>query len=118
MCWTNFGSRVDVHGWGESVTSLGYGDLFGSAYGENQYYTATFSGTSSASPIVTASVADLQGVALARGRGALDPRYLRGLLASTGTPQASDSRNIGRLPNLRQAISQLSVRGLGSVHVE
>jgi serine protease len=109
MCWTNFGSRVDVHGWGESVASLGYGDLFGSAYGENQYYTATFSGTSSASPIVTASVADLQGVALARGKGALEPRYLRSLLASTGTPQASDSRNIGRLPNLRQAISQLSV---------
>ncbi|QRN98396.1 S8 family serine peptidase [Archangium violaceum] len=108
MCWTNFGSRVDVHGWGESVTSLGYGDLFGSAYGENQYYTASFSGTSSASPIVTASVADLQGVALARGKGALEPRYLRSILASTGTPQASDSRNIGRLPNLRQAIAQLS----------
>ncbi|WP_257450940.1 S8 family peptidase [Archangium lipolyticum] len=107
MCWTNFGSRVDVHGWGERVTSLGYGDLFGSAYGENQYYTSSFSGTSSASPIVTASVANLQGVALARGKGALEPRYVRSLLASTGTPQAADSRNIGRLPNLRQAIAQL-----------
>ncbi|GMU09563.1 S8 family peptidase [Corallococcus caeni] len=107
MCWTNFGSRVDVHGWGESVASMGYGDLFGSAYGEDQYYTGTFSGTSSASPIVTGSALSLQGVARARGTGALDPRYVRGLLASTGTAQAADSRNIGRLPNLRQAIQSM-----------
>ncbi|RKH49289.1 peptidase S8 [Corallococcus sp. AB049A] len=107
MCWTNFGSRVDVHGWGESVASMGYGDLFGSAYGEDQYYTGTFSGTSSASPIVTGAALSLQGVARARGTGALDPRYVRGLLASTGTAQAADARNIGRLPNLRQALQTM-----------
>ncbi|WP_224371229.1 AbfB domain-containing protein [Hyalangium versicolor] len=102
-CWTNFGSRVDVHGWGESVVTMGYGDRFGSAYGEDQYYTSTFSGTSSASPVVTGSAISLQGAARARGQGALDPRYVRFLLASTGTAQVADSRHIGPLPNLRQA---------------
>jgi hypothetical protein len=96
---------VDVHGWGESVTTLGYGDLFNS--GEDQYYTATFSGTSSASPIVTGAAASLQGVARAAGRPALDSRALRGLLAGTGTTQAADSRRIGPLPDLRRAIAQL-----------
>jgi serine protease len=105
MCWTNFGSRVDVHGWGESVTSMGYGNLFAS--GEDQFYTSTFSGTSSASPIITGAAASLQGVSLARGRGALDPRYVRSHLAATGTAQAADSRRIGPLPNLRQAIQQM-----------
>ncbi|QRN94395.1 S8 family serine peptidase [Archangium violaceum] len=103
-CWTNFGGRVDVHGWGQSVTTLGYGDLFGSAYGEDQYYTSGFSGTSSASPIVTGAAASIQGVAMASGRGALDSRTVRTLLTSTGTPQSSDSRNIGPLPDLRRAL--------------
>lgn len=106
MCWTNHGSRVDMHGWGESVVTMGYGDLF--ANGEDRYYTAGFSGTSSASPIITGAVASLQGAALARGIGPLAPRDIRGLLATTGTPQAPDSRNIGPLPNLRQALQQLA----------
>ncbi|WP_239470045.1 AbfB domain-containing protein [Archangium violaceum] len=103
-CWTNFGSRVDVHGWGENVVTMGYGDRFGSAYGEDQYYTSTFSGTSSASPVVAGSALSIQGAVRARGQGALDPRAVRSLLANTGTPQASDSRKIGPLPNLRKAL--------------
>ena len=102
MCWTNFGSRVDVHGWGESVTTLGYGDLFNS--GEDQYYTSWFSGTSSASPIVTGAAISVQGAALARGNGPMSPWAIRQLLASTGTPQAADWRNIGPLPDLRRAL--------------
>ncbi|MCY1014192.1 S8 family peptidase [Pyxidicoccus sp. MSG2] len=105
MCWTNYGSRVDVHGWGEQVVSMGYGDLFAS--GEDQYYTASFSGTSSASPIVTGAAASLQGVARASGRGALSPLTVRQILAETGTPQAASSQNIGRLPDLRQAITRV-----------
>ncbi|HZI16395.1 MAG TPA: S8 family peptidase [Myxococcus sp.] len=109
MCWTNFGSRVDVHGWGENVVTMGYGDLFSS--GEDQYYTSFFSGTSSASPIVTGAAASLQGVSLASGRGALAPRTVRQILAETGTPQAASSQNIGPLPNLRQAIARVNNAG-------
>ncbi|HYO59388.1 S8 family peptidase [Archangium sp.] len=106
MCWTNYGSRVDVHGWGERVYSMGYGDLFGSSYGEDQYYTATFSGTSSASPIITGAAASAQGVALANGRR-LTSRQMRGVLSTNGTPQASDSRNIGALPDLRKVLPKV-----------
>ncbi|HEX8819896.1 MAG TPA: S8 family peptidase [Archangium sp.] len=108
MCWTNHGSRVDVHAWGEQVVTLGYGDLFSS--GENRSYTATFSGTSSASPIVVGAVASLQGAALAAGQGPLEPRALRDLLSSTGTPQASGTKRIGSLPDLRGALPRLLAR--------
>jgi hypothetical protein len=105
MCWTNFGGRVDVHGWGENVVTMGYGDLFSS--GEDQYYTSFFSGTSSASPIVTGAAASVQGAARASGRAALDSRAMRSLLAGTGTAQANDARRIGPLPDLRRALTQL-----------
>ncbi|KFA89135.1 S8 family peptidase [Archangium violaceum] len=105
MCWTNHGSRVDVHAWGEKVVTLGYGDL--SSAGENQSYTGNFSGTSSAAPIVVGAVANLQGIANATGKGPLEPRALRALLRATGTPQASSTKQIGPMPNLRQAIPQL-----------
>ena len=47
------------------VTTLGYGDAQGGA-SENTWYTLRFSGTSSASPIVTGAVACLQGRAKAK----------------------------------------------------
>jgi len=106
MCWTNYGSRVDVHGWGEKVYSMGYGALFGSAYGENQFYTATFSGTSSASPIITGAAASAQGVALANGRR-LTSKQMRGVLSGNGTAQAADSRKIGSLPDLRKVLPKV-----------
>jgi hypothetical protein len=106
MCWTNFGSRVDVHAWGESVHSMGYGNLFGSGYGEDQFYTATFSGTSSASPIVTGAAACAQGVALAKGFR-LGSRHMRTLLAAHATPQAADARNIGPMPDLRLLLPEV-----------
>jgi hypothetical protein len=106
MCWTNFGSRVDVHGWGEKVYSMGYGSLFGSSYGEDQYYTSTFSGTSSASPVIVGAAASAQGVAKANGRQ-LTSRQMRGVLSSNGTAQAPDSRNIGPLPDLKKVLPKV-----------
>ena len=111
-CFTNFGSRMDVHAWGWDVTTTGYGGLFTGGGDPNQYYTSSFSGTSSASPIVVGAAADLQGVALAGGIGNLPPADVRQRLRDTGTPQASDPRLIGPQPNLRAAIDQLLSCGL------
>jgi hypothetical protein len=108
LCWSNHGSRVDLHGWGESVVTLGYGDL--SASGESRWYTARFSGTSSAAPMVVGAVASLQGAANAAGQGPLDPRAVRALLKRTGTPQASSTMQIGPLPNLRDALPHVLAR--------
>ncbi len=105
-CWTNWGSRIDVHGWGENVVTLGYGDRFGGT-DENQWYTSFFSGTSSASPVVVGSVASIQGAVLASGRAALTPSAMRTLLGSTGTAQVTGSKRIGPLPDLRRALTSV-----------
>ena len=103
-CWSNFGSRVDVQGWGDSVATLAYGDLLmANGSDSRQWYTRSFSGTSSASPIVTGAAAAIQGMRKARGLYTLNSYQMRRLLAQTGTSQAPDSRNIGPLPNLRSA---------------
>lgn len=105
-CWTNWGSRIDVHGWGEDVVTLGYGDLW-NAGGEDFFYTATFGGTSSASPIVTGAAAILQGISQLTPRIRLSPAAVRHLLVATGTPQVPGAKKIGPLPDLKKAIQKL-----------
>ena len=109
-CFTNYGSRIDMHGWGWNVATLGYGDLFNPNNDENQRYTSGFSGTSSASPIVTGAASSVIGVSLfdLQGYGYRSPAEIRQILAETGTPQACcDSRYIGPLPNLRDAVPRV-----------
>jgi subtilisin family serine protease len=116
-CFTNFGSRIDMHGWGWNVVTLGYGDLFNPG-DENQWYTSQFNGTSSASPIVTGAAASVVGASLAEGQGYgyRSPAEIRKILRDTGTPQPSDYRNIGPLPNLAQAIPRILDRGPVAEH--
>lgn len=106
MCWTNFGSRVDLQGWGQSVMTLGsVGPTIKVNGGDyNQWYSTDFSGTSSATPIVAGAAADLQGFRKARGLAPFTSVEMRDFLRSTGMAQASDSRQIGPLPNLKAAI--------------
>ncbi|HEY6137008.1 MAG TPA: S8 family serine peptidase [Thermoanaerobaculia bacterium] len=101
-CFSNYGGRVDVNSWGWNVASLGFGDLFRTypASDPNQEYTATFSGTSSASAIIAGAAAAAQGVSIAHGLGALDSVAMRALLKNSGT----DAYPIGAQPNLRRAI--------------
>jgi len=108
MCFTNFGSRVDVQGWGENVTTLGFGNCAGCKINgdgdDRQWYTKTFNGTSSASPIVAGSAASVQGYRKGRGLSVFNSIQMRNLLRQTGTPQGADTRQIGPLPNLRSAL--------------
>jgi PKD repeat protein len=108
-CFTNFGTRIDAHGWGRNVTTLGYGDLFNPNGDENQRYTGVFNGTSSASPIVTGAAASIIGVSLAfgQGYGYRSPWEIRQILNETGTPQTGSGGNIGPLPDLRAAIERV-----------
>lgn len=106
-CWTNYGSRVDVSGWGDQVWTLGYGDLH-SGSGKDEYYTSDFGGTSSASPIVVGAVGAIQGYLYLHDRERLDPMTMRALLTQTGTGQEPSSKHIGPLPNIRNAIHELS----------
>ncbi len=107
--FSNYGQRLDVQGWGREVTSTGYGDLQGGG-DANLWYTNTFSGTSSASPIVVGALADVQGVLRAKGRIPLSPARARDLLRATGSPQQDApgrpaTQRIGNRPDLRQLIA-------------
>jgi subtilisin family serine protease len=109
-CWSNHGSRVDVQGWGENVMTAGYGTsatykLNGAD--DNQWYTSSFSGTSSATPIVAGAVAAIQGIQIARNNPPLDWYEMVELLKKTGTPQGG-SKKIGPLPDLRAALAELA----------
>jgi serine protease len=107
--FSNYGTRVDVQGWGRKVATLDYGDLQACA-GDDRHYTNEFSGTSSASPIVAGAAVLLEGIARQRG-AVLSPTELRELLRSTGTPQAGDtSQWIGPRPDLARGIAALGVR--------
>lgn len=107
--WSNYGSRVDVQGWGDSVVTLGYGNL-ARVNGDDtrQWYTSSFSGTSSASPIVAGAIACIQGALKALGRPVLSPRQMRDVLVETGSAQAP-GRHIGPLPNLHAAYDRLGI---------
>lgn len=102
-----YGSRLDVQGWGTGVVSAGYGDLFDPG-DLRQRYTASFSGTSSASAIVAGAAASVQGAVLAHGLPPLDPGEMRDLLVATGTPQ-SGADLIGPLPDIVAALGTLGI---------
>jgi hypothetical protein len=112
MWFSNYGKIVNVQGWGWHVTTCGYGDAQGSK-GEKNWYTHRFSGTSSASPIVTGAVAVIQSYAKRRLRRPLTPKEVRTLLIKTGTPQdAAERTHIGPLPNLEKALGlRLTLKG-------
>jgi subtilisin family serine protease len=104
---TNFGSRIDLQGWGRSVATCGYGDLRRDR-GENNWYTASFGGTSGAAAMVAGAAAIIQSILKAQDRAPLSPAQLRQLLVSTGSPQTNNlSRHIGPRPNLKAAIEAL-----------
>ena len=110
--FSNYGKIVNVQGWGWHVASTGYGDAQGGA-SQNRWYTHRFSGTSSASPIVTGAVACIQSRAIARRGAPLLPGAVRKLLIKTGTPQQSgpgvpvSQNHIGPQPNLMKALAQI-----------
>jgi Subtilase family/N-acetylmuramoyl-L-alanine amidase len=109
--FSNYGSRIDCQGWGWEVTTLGGGDLQPDTANiqpsdHNYLYTDVFAGTSSASPIITGTVACLQGMLRATGRPLLSPKAARRLLRSTGSPQQPApgrpvSQRIGTRPDLK-----------------
>ena len=104
---SNFGSRVDVQGWGRFITTCGYGDLRHDQ-GPDHWYTIDFGATSGATAMVAGACAVLESIVIARGRTPLSPSALRTILVSTGSPQQGNSaEHIGPRPDLRAAIAAL-----------
>jgi hypothetical protein len=106
LSFSTYGSRVDVHGWGQNVFTAGYGAY--AIYGEdiNRSYTAQFNGTSSATPLVASACVALQQLSKEERGSVLSPVELRELLVETGLPQGGGG-TIGPLPNVRAAAMAL-----------
>lgn len=106
--FSNYGSRVDLQGWGRMVATLDYGDLQGcDAHGRK--YTALFSGTSSASPVVAGAAVLVESAYRAERGCPLAPPALRTVLAATGSrqtdgPHGPASQHIGPRPDLARAL--------------
>jgi hypothetical protein len=104
-CWTNSGARVNVHGWGSSIYTTGYGFLSSQA-GCPQDYDNGFGGTSGASPMIVGASAALQGISKLKYGVTLSPAQMRTTLPVGGTPQGAPlTRNIGPMPDLVDAIN-------------
>lgn len=109
---STYGSPVHVQGWGRSVVTLGYGNLYDG--GVTARYIANFNGTSAASAVVTCAVVAIQSWYKARNGTVLAPRTMRELLINTGIPQGhgtgsgTDTGHIGPLPNIKAAIESLN----------
>jgi hypothetical protein len=106
-----YGSRVDCYGWGTAVTTAGCGgqDNLDNVGGDpNKCYRSSFSGTSSAAPIIAGAAVLVQGLSKAKHRVTLTPTEMRAILAdpSTGTPQGTAvPGHIGVMPNLKAIIA-------------
>lgn len=107
MWFSNYGQRVNVQGHGECVRTTGYGSIFSE---NNCDYTATFSGTSSATPIVAGACMLIQEAALAGLGRPLTSWEMRDALMASGQAQAGDtSEHIGPLPDIIEAIDTLDI---------
>ena len=103
------GSRVDLFSWGEYVTSTSCAGVDCS----EDTYTRTYSGTSSANPIIAGAVAQIQSIAFAHGLGAIAPKKMRQLLIDTGHPLPfpDAKRPIGMQPDVVAAVEALLDEG-------
>lgn len=101
LSFSDYGSRVDVHAWGENIRTTSvktddwsYADIYDD-----------FSGTSGAAPIVAGAALSIQGMVYANRGTKLTPAQMRQLIAVGGTPTANPGTDrIGVQPNLRALI--------------
>lgn len=104
--FSNWGSRIDAHSWGENIVSCGYGTLFFPNNDMLQSYTAAAAGTSSSTPHVAGIVAMLQGAAKHQRGALLTSSQLLAALHTYG-PQTPDV--IGRRVDVTAALTGLGM---------
>ncbi|MEZ2326012.1 S8 family serine peptidase [Bacillus tropicus] len=106
MWFSNYGSRIDVYGWGENVDTT-TAEQSRSAV---NLYTSSFSGTSSASPIIAGAATLVQSIAKENLGQPYRPSELRAILSNQNTGTKSKdpySDRIGVLPDLKSILVNL-----------
>lgn len=104
--FSNWGSRIDAHSWGENIVSCGYGTLFFPNNDMQQSYTAAAAGTSSATPHIAGIAVMLQGAAKHQLGALLTNSQLLAALHSYG-PLTPDV--IGRRVDADAALAGLGI---------
>lgn len=105
--FSTHGERVDVCGIGDwSIYTTGYGGLYNG--GPHATYTATFSGTSSSTPIVASAVVAIQSYAKNKLGRTILPLEMRELLKETGTASGTGWSKNTPLPNVKAVIAKLN----------
>lgn len=111
LWYSNYGTRVNLQGWGQRIYTTGYGSAYNGS-GKNLHFTHSFGGTSGASPIVTAAAALLQQAYKNFYGGLLTGPEILEILEITGLPQSGGnpaSQNIGPMPDLKAALAYLDI---------
>jgi serine protease len=102
LSFSNHGNRIDCYAWGENIDTT----TTDSTGTDNTAYTAGFSGTSGASPIVVGAALLVQSIAEASLGYRFSPLELRGILTIDGTPSANPAADqIGVMPDLHAIIT-------------
>ncbi|MCC3687561.1 S8 family serine peptidase [Bacillus cereus] len=106
LWFSNYGSRLDVYGWGENVDTTSANP----SQNTTNLYTSTFGGTSSASPIIAGAATSIQGIAKEHRGSPYTPAELRNILSNPNTGTKSQdpwNDRIGVLPDLKSILENL-----------
>ena len=95
--FSSHGARVDCYGWGNGVHTCGDGWTGTSTTA----YTGSFSGTSSASPIIAGAALAVQGLVEIRAGLRLSPAQMRAVLTDPATSTPSDDPPVDRIGSCR-----------------
>ena len=107
---STYGSRVDLQAWGKDVATTGYGDLAEYGNDENQSYTDSFNGTSSAAACVAGAVVLLQSYAKNQLGTLFTPEEMKAHLQAYSHEQSGDDGNIGPALAVKLASQELPDR--------
>ena len=109
--FSNWGSRIDAHSWGDGVASCGYPTAFFPNNDLLQSYTGAATGTSASTPQLAGVIAVLQGAAKRQLGQPLTNQQVVSLLHAHG-PQTTHV--IGRRPDLVAMLQAMgAIDGLG-----
>jgi hypothetical protein len=98
LSFSNYGSRVNVHSWGENILTSSVDGAYDDIYDN-------FSGTSGAAPIIAGAALSIQGMVAVNRGSKLSPVALRNLITVGGTPTSNPSNDkIGVQPDLKALI--------------
>lgn len=103
--YSTYGARLDCFAWGQNVNTAS-----SDTTGATNLYTGIFSGTSSASPIVTGAALCVQGVYEAANAIRLSPGQMRQILSDAAVntlPSPAEVTAMGVMPNLAGVIGSL-----------